>query len=412
MRPHEASRVEEAQDDRTALLLALGRGLHQAGLSTDALEEVLHDVAVASGVALQVNVLPTSLILAVGSGFAQRVQILRLEPGNVHLRKLALLENVVDALRRGARAPGDALADVMRIDTALQPDPPVTTVLAYLLLAVGTALLLGGFASDIAASAVVGIAIGAIAAVSQRSRRANRVFEISAAFVATVIIALWERFLGSLSLYVVLIAGIVPLLPGYSLTTAFSELANRNWVSGTARLGGVFVTLLSLACGFVLGSEVGGSTIMTSATIGASTVTAASTIGAGVLMALGIVLLLHARLRDVGWIVISALATIALSRTFPPLGITQAAPFVTAFAVGLGTNLAARYLRIPRSVVLVPALLVLVPGSVSYESLLSVFQSDSTDAVSLLVRALLAAILIVAGFLTSQLLAPPPRRVG
>jgi hypothetical protein len=35
------------------------------------------------------------------------------------------------------------------------------------------------------------------------------VFEISAAFVATVIIALWERFVGSVSLDVVLIAAIV-----------------------------------------------------------------------------------------------------------------------------------------------------------------------------------------------------------
>jgi len=55
-------------------------------------------------------------------------------------------------------------------------------------------------------------------------------------------------------------------------------------------------------------------------------------------------------------------------------------------------------------------LLVLVPGSISYESLLAVFQPDSTDAVSLAVRALLSAILIVAGFLASQLVAPLPAR--
>ncbi len=60
--------------------------------------------------------------------------------------------------------------------------------------------------------------------------------------------------------------------------------------------------------------------------------------------------------------------------------------------------------------VLIPAPLVLVPGSLSYESLLYVFQSDTTDAVSLAVRALLAAILIVAGFLTPQLVTPLPLR--
>ena len=250
--------MEAERDDRTELLLALGRGLHQAGLATDALEEILHDVAIASGVALQVNVLPTSLTLAVGAGFAQRLVILRLEPGRLHLRKLALLEGVVLALRRGGD-PGVALVEVAQIDTAARLDPPLLTVFAYAVLATGTALLLGGERRDVEASALAGIAIGAIGALALRRPRVDRVFEFAAAFVATVIITLWERFVGSVALYVVLIAAIVQLLPGYSLTTALSELANRNWVSGTARLGGVFVTLLSLGCGFALGSGFGGA---------------------------------------------------------------------------------------------------------------------------------------------------------
>ncbi|HEY4438978.1 MAG TPA: threonine/serine exporter family protein [Candidatus Elarobacter sp.] len=401
--------MDEPRDDRTALLLALGRGLHQAGLSTDALEDVLHDVAVASGVALQVNVLPTSMILAVGTGFTQRVVVLRLDPGKLHLRKLAQLETVVDAVRRGL-APGEALAAVTQIDTAARPDHPLVTVGAYAVLATGTALLIGGQPGDVAASAVAGTAIGIIGALAQRSQRVDRVFEISAAFVATVIIALWERAVAPVALYVVLVAAIVQLLPGYSLTTALGELANRNVVSGTARLGGVFVTLLSLGCGFALGSAVGGPTLMSSPTIGAASTTWFSSLGAGALMALGIALILHARARDVGWIVVAALATIAISRLFALFGITVAAPFLTAFALGLATIFAARYLRIPRSVVLVPALLVLVPGSISYESLLSIFQqADTTDAVSLASRALLTAILIVAGFLTSQLAAAAAR---
>jgi uncharacterized membrane protein YjjP (DUF1212 family) len=401
--------LETVRDDRTELLLALGRGLHQAGLPTDALEEILHDVAIACGVALQVNVLPTSLTLAVGAGFAQRLVILRLEPGRLHLRKLALLEGVVLALRRGGD-PGVALVEVAQIDTAARLDPPLLTVFAYAVLATGTALLLGGEQRDVEASALAGIAIGAIGALALRRPRVDRVFEFAAAFVATVIITLWERFVGSVALYVVLIAAIVQLLPGYSLTTALSELANRNWVSGTARLGGVFVTLLSLGCGFALGSGFGGATIFNGATVSAGGTSLLSALAAGVLMAIGIALILQARYRDIGWIVASCLGTIALAHAFPALGIVQASPFATAFTIGLATNLSARFLRIPQTVVLVPGLLVLVPGSLSYQSLLYIFQNDSTDAVSLAVHALLAAILIVAGFLTSQLISPPPRR--
>ena len=359
---------------------------------------------------LAVNALPTSLTLAIGAAFAQRLVILRLEPGKLHLRKLALLEGVTAGIESG-REPGAALVEVMRIDAAVDPDPPLRSVLGYALLSCGTAMLLGGGFPEIVVSAIVGVLIGAIAAVGQRSRRVDRVFEISAAFVATATIALWERFVGPVSLYVTLIAGIVALLPGYSLTTALSELANRNLVSGTARLGGVFVTLLSLACGFALASGLSGNTLMNAPTVGYGHVIPGAILLAPVLMALGIALNVHARYRDLGWIVLSCVSTIALTRFFPALGITQASPFATAFTIGLGANLAARFLRIPRAVILVPALLVVVPGSLSYESLLYVFQADSTDAVSLAVRALLAAILIVAGFLTSQLIAPRIRGI-
>ncbi|MBV8368023.1 MAG: threonine/serine exporter family protein [Candidatus Eremiobacteraeota bacterium] len=402
----------DVHDDRTELLLALGRGLHQAGITTDALEETLSSVAHSCGVELQVNALPTSLMLATGPAFEQRLIILRLEPGKVHLRKLALLEGVVDALRRGRCSAAEALADVRAIDTAVQAAPALRSVLAYALLSTGTALLLGGASGEVMVSALIGVAIGGIAAAGERSRRVDRVFEISAAFVATVIVGLWEHFVAPISLYVVLIAGVVQLLPGYSLTTALNELANRNLVSGTARLGGVLVTLLALGCGFALGTGLTGNAVLNGPTVSPGHLTAVSTALAPILMAGGIALNLHARLRDLGWIVASCLATATLARFLPALGITQATPFVTAFAIGLATNLAARYLRIPQAVVLIPGLLVLVPGSISYESLLYVFQADTTDALSLAVRALLAAILIVAGFLTSQLLAPPPRRAN
>ncbi|BDE06712.1 membrane protein [Vulcanimicrobium alpinum] len=400
--------MDALRDDRSELLLVLARGLHQAGLPTDTIEQTLRDVALTLGVILQVNVLPTSITLAVGAGFAQQLVIVRLEPGQLHLRKLALLDGVLGTLRSGAD-PAAVLAEIAAVDTVERPDPVPITIGAYAMLSCGTALLLGGARNEVVVSTLGGIAIGAIAALAQRSRRVSRVYEISAAFVATVIVALWERFIGPIALYVAIIAGVVQLLPGYSLTTALSELANRNLVSGTSRLGGVLVTLLSLGCGFALGAGLTGNAIFNGPTVSPGHVTPLTTTAAAVLMALAIAMMLHARYRDLGWIVASCGATIALARTLPLLGITQTAPFATAFAIGLLATLAARYLRIPPPIVLVPSLLVLVPGSLSYESFLYVFQADATDALSLAVRALLAAILIVAGFLTSQLLAPAER---
>jgi len=56
-------------------------------------------------------------------------------------------------------------------------------------------------------------------------------------------------------------------------------------------------------------------------------------------MAIGIALILQARYRDIGWIVVSCLGTIALAHAFPAIGIVQASPFATALTIGLATNL-------------------------------------------------------------------------
>jgi len=57
--------------------------------------------------------------------------------------------------------------------------------------------------------------------------------------------------------------------------------------------------------------------------------------------------------------------------------------------------------------VLVPGILVLVPGSLSYESILYVFQNDVTNALDIAVDVGLAAIFIVAGTLLSQIIIRP-----
>ena len=55
---------------------------------------------------------------------------------------------------------------------------------------------------------------------------------------------------------------------------------------------------------------------------------------------------------------------------------------------------------------LVPALLVLVPGSLSYESVLFAFQQNISSAVTFGINAAFAAVQLVAGLLLSQLLFP------
>jgi uncharacterized membrane protein YjjP (DUF1212 family) len=181
------------------LLLALGRAYHQAGIPTDTLEDILHAVAVSLGAELQVNALPTSLTVAVGAGTTQRLVILRLEPGRLHLRKLALLNVVYRRLLEREIDVDTTLTEIASIDANVRPRAPIVTIMAYALLSLGASVLLGGGPREMQVSTLIGLSIGAIGAAADRNDAVSRIFEVLAAFVATLVVAAYERFVGPIS---------------------------------------------------------------------------------------------------------------------------------------------------------------------------------------------------------------------
>src|SRR5690606_28871582 len=71
---------------------------------------------------------------------------------------------------------------------------------------------------------------------------------LTAAFVAIGVAA----FVGPLNLNTVIIAALIVLVPGMSLTNAVNELTSQHLVSGTARFAGAMATLLKLTVGSAL----------------------------------------------------------------------------------------------------------------------------------------------------------------
>ena len=65
--------------------------------------------------------------------------------------------------------------------------------MSYALLSLGAAILLGGGAREIQVSTLTGLSIGAIGALADRYEAIGRIFEVAAAFTATLVVAGYER---------------------------------------------------------------------------------------------------------------------------------------------------------------------------------------------------------------------------
>ena len=111
-----------AGDLSAQLVMTIGQAYHQAGVSSDQLENTMSVTARALGLELQVTALPTSITAAIGPGYAQKVVLLRLEPGVIDLRRLSLLNVVFERIIHHQVESTVALREVERI-ASLRHDP-------------------------------------------------------------------------------------------------------------------------------------------------------------------------------------------------------------------------------------------------------------------------------------------------
>lgn len=407
--------VSAIQDDPKAVFITqLARELHRAGIASDQLERTITTTADVLGLQVEIFALPTNVTLAVGPRYAQQIVMLRMDPGRVNLRKLAFLNDIYDDLQSGRIGMDDAIRHLRDIDLRCPSPPALRSIFGLTCVAIGVAVLLGGGTNELTVAALIGGATGILAFFTNRNAIMERLFEVIAAFVATLIVAAYTHYIAPANLYISIVAGVVVLLPGYSLTLALNELANQDLIAGTARLGRVFAILLSLGCGAFLGFALAGPAFINTADIVPHPVGVPYRLAAVLLLSIGLSVDLDARMRDFTWVLLSSIVALATSYAFGTLaGVHQVTPFIAALVCGLVANGGARYLRVPQPVLLVPALHVLVPGSLSYQSVLWVVSTKNyTDAATLAVNAVVAAILIVAGLLLSQLLVPgAPLRV-
>ncbi|HZZ66219.1 MAG TPA: threonine/serine exporter family protein [Candidatus Baltobacteraceae bacterium] len=395
-------------DENAVFLVQLARELHRAGVASDQLERTIVPIAQTLGLQVEIFALPTNITIAIGPQYEQHIIMLRLSPGRPNLRKLALLNEIFDELQSRRTTLARAIAQLRDIDRICPPPPAASWIVALGCIAVGVAILLGGGKSELIVAALIGLATGVLSYFTTRNPVMNRLYEVFAAFCATMIVAVFSHYVAPVNLYVSIVAGVVVLLPGYSLTLALHELANGDLIAGTARLGRVLVVLLALACGTFLGLALLGPNFSTAApALAHRPFSAPYWAAAVVLLSIGLSVDLDARVRDFAWVFLASALALGSTLFFSRLPTHNVTPFLSALVCGLVANGGARFLRVPQPVLLVPGITVLVPGSLSYESLLSIVSSRNYDiAFAMAVNAVIAAILIVAGLLLSQLLVP------
>jgi uncharacterized membrane protein YjjP (DUF1212 family) len=409
--PPDAADAELSEAIR--FVIEFARALHRYGTTAHRLENALQGVATHLGLEAQFFSTPTAVFLSAGLPNQEaRTVLIRVEPGELHLERLALLDSLATEVVRGTVAIEPARRRIVEIVDGSNRYGDGLRLLCAGLASATAARFLGGGWREVVSAAGIGLLIGLFGTLTSTRPRAARLFEpMSAAlasFLSAVLGVAFHAAGGRLSTYIVMLAALITLVPGLTLTLAMSELSTRDLSSGSARLASALMTFFTLAFGVALGAQLATLALgVALPTVAPQALPAWTEMVALLVAPFGYVVLLRASPRDTPWILLAggvAYVGVRVGAAF--LG-AQLGAFVGAVAVGAGSNIYARWLDRPAAVTLVPGILFLVPGSIGFQSLSSLLASDVVSGIETAFRMTLVAIALVAGLLVANVVVPP-----
>jgi uncharacterized membrane protein YjjP (DUF1212 family) len=400
---------QAADDDPVGFVLKLGRAFHTAGYPAHRLEQLLKSASDRLGLEGQFFSTPTSLLAAFGPLERQRTHIIRVDVGNVNLSRLAALDVVARDVESGRTSPVEGSS---RIDAIEGAEPPWGTAMVVAASAVASAAgtrLLGGGLHEVGAAVAVGLALGVFFTVIARRLPTLDLLEFVGGLIGAALVAGMVAGGYRCSMPLTILGGLVTLLPGLTLTTAMMELGSRHLASGTARLGGAVVSLFALAAGAAIGPAVVAIFAGDLPSVRAVALPEWTQLAALVVAPLAFGVLLAARPRDLAWMLgIALLGFGGLKAGQRWLG-PELGASVGALAVGLAANAAERARAALALVLIVPGILLLVPGSLGFHSVTELLDQNITRGFASWSAMVVTAVALAAGLLLSNVILPPRR---
>ncbi|MFD1621123.1 threonine/serine ThrE exporter family protein [Thalassotalea marina] len=398
-------------DDKRRFIIRLGKALHKFGTPAYRMEAHLQTVANFLGIYASFIVTPTSLtfILSDNEEHQEYNHMVRVTPGEIDLGSLARTDELVDELSSGQRTLSEAIERLDEIVNKPNPYGRFLTFLAFGASSGAFAMLMHTSWNDVFWSTVLGLLVSIYVFWAERSKRVTAMLEPLSALTCALLASLISQYDPSINANLVVLSAVIAFIPGLALTLGFSELAERNLISGTARIMDAIMVLFKLFFGAILGMALGVKFWGVPEFVQPSVMPDWTSWAAVTTLSISLVILFRARIKDAPWGIISGYVAFAASiwgasYLGPALG-----AFVGAFALGIYGNLFSRIMNLPSSIVKTLGMVVLVPGSKVYMGLNiavsgQMILANTTDINS---QAFLIFMSLVAGLIFANVIVTP-----
>jgi uncharacterized membrane protein YjjP (DUF1212 family) len=409
--PPSVSALRRTAEEVADYLVEVGGLLTRYGCPAYRLEQLIRVVADLEGFDAESMSLPTALFVNVtprtpGTGPVHRMA--RLREWGVSLDKLVWVDEIFNDVAFERRTIENARAALRGLDERTLAYGRAWKWLAAAVNSAAAAVFFRGRAVDVALAAGLGAVIYGLSRLLGRHPQAKLLLDFLGALVTSLTALVAARFWPTASREVLVLAGLISLFPGMTLTTGLAELAHKNLVSGAARLMEAFMTFLAFLVGVAMAL---GVAQLIALDMPAAPARDALGLPFQVLAVFGVSLGFGVSFSVPRRLLWSALVSGGISYAVTALGTRllpgHIAAFLAAAAVCIAANGLARLTERPAQLYHLPGMMLLVPGSFGFLSLDSFLRGDLASGASKSLSMLLIGGGLVMGVLLANVVLPP-----
>ncbi len=366
-------------EDAWQFIVKVGLAAHRYGSTAGRLESFLVGLSTKFGYQGVFKSTPSDIVFAVRESpdSPQRVELMATPPPGVDLDKLARLGDLLQEVKAGTLSLADSAARLDAIDKVPPPWGKFASMLGYAFTGMGLAPLLGGGWVDTIFSTLFSILVYGLVLLSTRlGPVASAWLPFSTAFVVGVLATVVKFWVPELNLVLVILSAVAIILPGYTISLGAGELVALHITSGAANLMNGLICLFKQVAGGWLGVIAAGFVIPLAAMGPANPVEQVWMWLLVPTIITGLCLAFQTSHRDFPWAAlvcgIAYLGIMAGTALFD----SNLGNLVGTIIAVVVANLWGRKTGRPSSIVLIPAIVLLVSGSIGFRGLAAMAGGD------------------------------------
>ena len=391
-------------------VIKFGLAAHKYGSTSTRLESDLMSLSKKLGYQGVFRSTPSDIIFALreASESPQRVEVIATPAPDVNLDRLARLGEVLSEYKTGILSLTEANTRIDMIENVPPPWGWFAIMLGYAFVGAGLAPLLGGGWLDTLFATLFSILVYGVVILSGRMGAAATTWlPLSSAFIVGVLATVIKLWVPELNVVLVILSAVAIILPGYTISLGAGELAAQHVLSGAANVVNGLTCLVKQIAGGWLGIFTAGSMVSISHAGPATPVASVWLLLLFPLLLIGLCLTFQTSRRDLPWaVLISGIAYLGVLGGSSMFNANFGNLVGTIIAVVIA-NLWARQTGRPSSIVLIPAIVMLVSGSIGFRGLASLAGGELLLGAQQFIQMFVVALTILVGILVGHTILRP-----